>query len=81
MMMNLLIIEDEKILLEKYKKYTEEFFDNVYTATTISNAISLLDKNDISCILSDHILPDGKGINLISKIRSKAPICSCETVK
>lgn len=69
--MNLLIVEDEKILLEKYRSYTAPMFDQVYTASTIAEAKSIVLKQEVSCILSDNVLPDGKGIDFVAGIRDQ----------
>ncbi len=69
--MALLIIEDEKVLLEKYQNYASDLFDDILVASSLEEASSLWENNEISCILSDNVLPDGKGIDFISSIRKK----------
>lgn len=69
--LNLLIIEDESVLLKKYQAYTETLFDRVFATTSLNEAEHILNQEEISCVLSDNRLPDGRGIDLIKALREK----------
>ena len=70
--MNLLILEDEKILLDKYSDYLHEHFDSIMKAQNLSQAQALSNENEFDVALIDYNLPDGFGLDLVKQYPASA---------
>ena len=71
--MKILIIEDEKSLLEDIKHYLTENGYNCDYSTTVKSALNKLTENKYTVALIDLDLPDGSGLEIISYIKSAFP--------
>ncbi len=72
---SILIIDDEndlRILLTKLLKL-EDY--NTFDAETGKEALNILQKEDISVVISDVKLPDINGIDLVPKVKEINPFC------
>lgn len=72
---SILIIDDEndlRILLTKLLKL-EDY--NTFDAETGKAALNILQKEDISVVISDVKLPDINGIDLVPKVKEINPFC------
>ncbi len=69
--MNLLIIEDEVLLNEKYTEYLSQEF-NVTSTFTYAEAFESLKENFFDVILFDYNLADGKGLDLAKEINTES---------
>ncbi len=63
--MKLLIIEDEAILREKYKKYLESEFVSISLCENLSEARELIQNESFHILLIDYNLPDGNGLEVL----------------
>jgi len=63
--MNLLIVEDEKVLLDKYSDYLKEVFSSIRTARSKEDAFQLIEEHEFDVALIDYNLPDGKGLDIL----------------
>src|SRR4029079_15627245 len=70
---NILIVDDELELCELLEGILKAQHFNVFSTHTLSDATNYVDENEPSIIFLDNILPDGKGVNLIKKIREDHP--------
>ena len=66
----ILVVEDDSFLLQMYatKLETEEY--KVFTASTGSEALSLVEKEDLDLILLDLNLPEVDGFNVLEELKS-----------
>jgi DNA-binding response OmpR family regulator len=71
--MKILIIEDEKSLLEDIKHYLTENGYNCDYSTTVKSALNKLAENKYTVVLIDLDLPDGSGLEIISHIKNTFP--------
>jgi DNA-binding response OmpR family regulator len=71
--MKILIIEDEKSLLEDIKHYLTENGYNCDYSTTVKSALNKLAENKYTVALIDLDLPDGSGLEIISYIKNVFP--------
>jgi DNA-binding response OmpR family regulator len=71
--MKILIIEDEKSLLEDIKHYLTENGYNCDYSTTVKSALNKLAENKYTVALIDLDLPDGSGLEIISYIKNTFP--------
>lgn len=68
-MFNILIVEDDKNLRKLIKTYLQRSKYNTYEATTGEEALKVLDQNYIDLIVSDIMMPQMDGYELIKSLR------------
>ena len=68
-MITLLIIEDEKSLLESMVSYLEPGGYRCMTAGTFHDALKMIDRYDYYCFVVDLNLPDGDGLKIIKLLK------------
>lgn len=72
--MNILFIEDEKALAETAILQIEQRGHRVFPARSIAEAQEILDSaNCIDCVIADHQLGDGFGIDFVIKDKAVNP--------
>lgn len=64
--MNLFIVEDEDVLLEKYQRYLEPLFESIDVAYDYNTALKKVKSQSYQVYLLDYNLPDGNGLDLLS---------------
>lgn len=72
--MNILIVEDEKLIREGIKEYLETFKYKIYTAKDGQEALERFNELDIHLILLDINLPKINGIEVLKKVRIKSSV-------
>lgn len=65
----ILIVDDEEDMLIAVKTLLSKYHYNIYTAKNGKEALSILEKQDIDCVLSDIKMPLMDGISLIKNVR------------
>jgi DNA-binding NtrC family response regulator len=70
MMFNILAIDDDEQILEAVAKIAKSEERRVFTAKSKSEAELVLEEEEIDLIISDLILPDGNGIEILKKVKS-----------
>jgi len=69
--LNILYVEDEETIIEKYAYFLEESCSNVYIARDGEEAYTLYSQNKIHLIIMDLLIPKLNGISLAKKIRQE----------
>ncbi len=69
--MNILIVEDEKQLLDSIMTFLKESGMNCDKAENLTEAIGKVESNDYDCIVLDIGLPDGSGLKVIEEMQQK----------
>jgi len=69
--LNILYVEDEETIIDKYAYFLEESCSNVYIARDGEEAYALYSENKIHLIIMDLLIPKLNGINLAKKIRKE----------
>ena len=70
--MQILLVEDNKLIAKGLKYSLEQNKFNVIHTTTVKETLSIIDKFDIDIVILDISLPDGNGFELYeSKIKGK----------
>jgi diguanylate cyclase (GGDEF)-like protein len=67
-----LIIEDDEFDRENYRRILKQSLDipfEIFEAHSGNQALDLVEKQEIDCILLDYQLPDSNGLDLLKKIR------------
>ncbi len=67
-----LLVDDEKPLLELYSEALSPFFD-VAIATSSKEAGFLLHKRAFKVVVSDHLMPGGNGLSFLVDAREEYP--------
>ena len=67
-----LIIDDEKPLLEVYAAALGPHFE-VSTTTSTKEAELILQQKKFKVVISDHLMPGGNGMNLLVRVREEYP--------
>ena len=70
-MFNLLVIDDDKLLLDEIKIYFEKLKYNVICVETSKQALETFYSTTFDCIILDINLPDCNGFDLFSNIREE----------
>jgi len=69
--MKILIVEDEKQLLESMMTFLKESGMTCDKAVNLADAIKQIDSNEYDCIVLDIGLPDGSGLKVINEMQQK----------
>ena len=69
--MNILIVEDEKQLLDSMMTFLKESGMTCEKATNLAEAIDRINNSDYDCIVLDIGLPDGSGLKVINEMEQK----------
>jgi DNA-binding NtrC family response regulator len=73
MVQEILLIDDDRPILEMFTKYLSGKGYSVTTAATLAAAREALTAKDYHAVIIDQHLPDGKGIELIADVRVSSP--------
>jgi DNA-binding NtrC family response regulator len=71
---DILLIDDEENLRKLLARILELEGYHVLQASTAKQGLKILDKEEVSLVVSDVRLPDDNGIDLISRIKEKSPL-------
>ncbi|RKD31577.1 response regulator transcription factor [Thermohalobacter berrensis] len=74
MKLNILVVDDERLLVKGLKSSLERENFNVYVAYDGKKALEVINKEKIDFIILDLMLPEIDGITLCKKIRQKLDI-------
>lgn len=70
----ILIVDDEEQILSSLKRYLEYSIDcELFTANTFKQGIEVWALQSPSIILTDIMMPDGSGIELLQNIKPRNP--------
>lgn len=72
-MTNILIIDDEKDILNMLSRILELEGYQIFKASTYLEGIKTFKKKNIHVVLTDVKLPDGKGTNLVNEVKEIRP--------
>lgn len=67
-----LLVDDEKALLDVFSAALAPFFD-IVTATTAREADFILQKKSFKVVVADHLMPGGNGMNFLVRAREEFP--------
>lgn len=68
---NLLLVDDEKELLERLEMILEDFADKIYLANDGEEGYEVLKNETIHCVVCDINMPKLNGVELLKKIRAE----------
>ena len=67
----ILAVDDEKDILDLYRRFLADTDCSLTTAGSIAEAESLIEKNSYDLLITDLMLPDGRGTRLIELLGEK----------
>lgn len=70
-MKNLLIIDDEALLVENMKFLLTPHATRIYTGKNGQEGLSVLDSEEIHCVICDITMPVMNGVEFIKEVRAK----------
>lgn len=70
--LNVLLVDNEELIIEILKEYFKESQFHIYVATSVKEALAILDEmgNNIHLVISDFNLNDGRSDRILMKVRS-----------
>ncbi len=71
MMFKILLIDDEESILKVIKTVLSEAGFEVLTAKSKKESLSLIEKEKFDLIISDFLLEDGTGLEILESFRKK----------
>lgn len=69
---NLLLVDDEALLLKRLKANLEDYADSIFLASDGIEALEVLSKESIHCVICDINMPRMNGVEVIKKLREQA---------
>lgn len=70
---NLLIVDDEVMILSKLQMFLEDLAEHIYTAENGPEALAILAKEKVHCVLCDINMPKMTGVEVLKQIRQSNP--------
>lgn len=68
----ILLIDDEHVVLDYYQELFEEIGKyEVLSAGTVAQGKEMLAKHDFDLVISDYVMPDGTGVDVLSFLRKQ----------
>ena len=64
----ILIVDDDEAIRELLKDYFQGLGYEIATAANGSEALSIIRQQDFDCIISDHVMPDMNGLELLEQL-------------
>ncbi len=71
--LSLLLVDDETELLAVTKMAIEDYFDRVYTATHVIEALEILNKSKVDLVVCDFKMPEQSGLALRQIMKEQHP--------
>jgi DNA-binding NtrC family response regulator len=68
---NLLIVDDEPLLVKRLKLNLEEYAEKIFTAENGLDAMHILSREEIHCVICDINMPKMNGVEVIKAIRAQ----------
>jgi DNA-binding NtrC family response regulator len=65
----ILIVDDDEAIRELLKEFFQGLGYEMTSAANGSEALAVINQHDFDCIISDHIMPDMNGLELLEQIR------------
>jgi len=66
---NILVVDDEKDILEQFPSIINRWGHNVFTASNGFDALQIFEKHDVDLVVTDIRMPDMDGLQLLQKIQ------------
>ncbi|MFW5912634.1 MAG: response regulator, partial [Candidatus Hadarchaeota archaeon] len=73
MSLNVLLVDDEKEILEQAKLFIEREDDRISleTASSAEEGLKMIEDDDIDCVVSDYQMPGKNGLDFLRSVKSR----------
>ncbi len=68
---HILIVDDDKAIRELLKEFFQELGYQITTASNGSEAAEAINAHNFDCVISDHVMPDMNGLELLEQLRKQ----------
>ena len=72
-MAKILIVDDEHSIRETFAAFLQREKHELFTAENIVIALDIIEKHNLDLIITDIIMPEASGLDLLKQIQLKAP--------
>ena len=69
--LNILVVDDEQIVLDSAERHLRQDTDKVFKVLSAEDALKILKKETVHIILTDLMMPDMDGLELMKEVKSK----------
>jgi CheY-like chemotaxis protein len=69
----ILLVDDDPAMRTLLTLRLERLGHGVLEAGSVAEAVSLLERGDVTAVLSDHGMPGGTGLQLLAYVRNRTP--------
>lgn len=73
MALQILIVEDEAIVREILSRQLKAWGHEVILAASAEDALTLLEKTEVTAVLLDNVLPGMSGLRALAELRKRSP--------
>lgn len=70
---NILVVDDEQIVLDSVKKHLRKTDYNVQSASSVQNALLMMEQTEFDLVLTDLMMPHIDGLELMEIVKSRYP--------
>lgn len=70
---SILFVDDEKSILSSMTRLFRKEDYNILTASSGEEGLKILEENEISLVVSDHMMPGMRGVDFLSKAKELSP--------
>jgi len=70
-MARILIVDDDEAIRELLKEFFQGLDYEISTAANGSEALAVISQHDSDCIISDYVMPDMNGLELLERLREQ----------
>ncbi len=71
--LSVLAIDDEQIVLDSVKKHLRKEHFTLHLTSSVADALTLMDENPVDIVLTDLMMPDTDGMQLLEIMKKRAP--------
>ena len=65
---HILIVDDDEAIRELLKEFFQGLGYKITTAANGSEALTMISQHNFDCIISDHVMPDMNGLELLEQL-------------
>ena len=67
----ILIVDDDEAIRELLKEFFQDLGYEMTGAANGAEALTVISQHDFDCIISDHVMPDMNGLELLERLREQ----------
>ena len=72
---NILIVDDDELVRRSLERALKSIGYRIHTASSGQQALQLLEKYEFAAVISDHLMPEMTGLELMREVKRRFPPC------